>query len=73
MPNIQNNASDRDESLLRSIPSTQRLLGGVDRRTITRLIERGKLVRVKIGARAMITSASVLALAANSKSTDSIK
>jgi excisionase family DNA binding protein len=54
---------EADAPLLLPYPAVQLALGGVHRETIKRLIKAGKLVRVKIGRRTLITRASVLALA----------
>ncbi len=47
---------------LLSIPQAQHLLGGVSRKTIYRLIDRGDLTRVKIGSRSMVTAKSMIGL-----------
>jgi excisionase family DNA binding protein len=50
-----------DAPLLLPYPAVQHALGGVHRETVKRLIATGKLVRVKIGRRTMITRESLLA------------
>jgi hypothetical protein len=42
-----------------SIEETQRLLGGVSRWTIGRLLRNGELTQRRIGARSMVTRASI--------------
>ncbi|UTN93131.1 helix-turn-helix DNA-binding protein [Gordonia Phage Phauci] len=42
-----------------SIADTQARLGGISRRTVYKLIDDGRLERVKVGARAMITRDSL--------------
>lgn len=42
-----------------SITDTAIYLGGLSRATVYRMIEDGKLQRVKVGGRAMITRASI--------------
>lgn len=49
--------------LLASIPETQRQLGGVHRSTVDELVRQGKLERVKVNRRSMITWRSIRALA----------
>jgi excisionase family DNA binding protein len=60
MPRIK--ADICDEVLLWPIPIVQQQLGGVHRTTVDRLVNQGKLVRVKIGERSLITRQSVIAL-----------
>jgi excisionase family DNA binding protein len=45
--------------ILISQPEAARLLGGVDRTTIWRMVKHGDLIRVRIGSRSLITRASV--------------
>lgn len=52
------------EPLGLSIPDTGKALGGSSRNTIYRLINRGKLKKVKIGARSLVTVESIKAYAA---------
>jgi hypothetical protein len=56
--------SSGEPPLLVSIPTAQHDLGGVHRGTIGKLVRQGKLERVHIGRRAMITTRSIRALAA---------
>jgi hypothetical protein len=56
------NAKFNEEPLLWNISTAQRLLGGIHRGTIDRLVRQGKLERVKIGRRSMITRQSAVAL-----------
>ena len=44
---------------LESIPGTQRILGGVSRRTVLRLLDSGELVRVRVGSRTLVDRNSI--------------
>jgi excisionase family DNA binding protein len=50
-----------DARLLVPIPEVRHNLGGLGRTTIYDMIDRGELVRVKIGTRAFITAESLAA------------
>lgn len=50
------------DGLLAGIPEVRRLLGGVSRRTVLRLLDDGELRRVRIRGRTMTPVADVLAL-----------
>ena len=48
--------------LLWDISTVQRQLGGIHRGSVDRLVRQGKLERVKVGTRSMVTRRSVEAL-----------
>jgi excisionase family DNA binding protein len=48
-----------EPSILVSQTEVARLLGGIDRSTLWRMVGRGDLDQVKVGSRAMITRASL--------------
>jgi excisionase family DNA binding protein len=53
------NAQQMEAPILISQPEAARLLGGIDRTTIWRMVKHGDLTRVTIGSRSLITRASV--------------
>jgi excisionase family DNA binding protein len=48
-----------DQQQLYDLPGAKALLGNVSRSTIYRLIDQGKLVRVHLGTKALITGESL--------------
>lgn len=56
---------------LYDLPDAATKLGNISRSTIYRLIDQGKLVRVNIGSKAVITGESLAAYVEELKSTES--
>lgn len=62
MPITPNNQLDTPaDRLLVPINDARALLGGISRTTVYELIDRGELVKVKIGARGFVTAKSIAA------------